>query len=194
MGHRLALSSISLVTVVLTMVAVIHGFSKPTESPSAPTATFALLDAPQPVTLPTVLSDTTPGSPNARLLGTDDAGRSYFLYAENSRVCLETEHERQSGNATIQDGSLSCDLAGHLTSAVWWESFRSKNTPYLAVVLPDEYADARLHTSGTERLVLRAPNLRVYVVRPGTAVSITVASTTYRPLTANVPAQAFLNP
>lgn len=169
MTHRLACSAIPVSTVLLATGIVILSLPRTVERPTAPAATFSVLTQGQ----------------RDPLLGTDDTGRRYLLQEQGDQVCLETVPEDDAADGIHTHGV--CGVPESMRSSVWWDVVETDEGRYLWVLVPDEYADAKVVASGTGRLVLREHNLRVFQLRPGTAVTVTLRSASYRDLTAEVP-------
>lgn len=172
---------IPFVAIAVTGTAVALGLSRTPAAPVAPAASFSVLarapDQPLPPSAGAVPTDA-----EARFLGTDDVGRSYFLHVQDGQLCLESVHGAEALTA-IQG---ACGDAATMISQPRVEIIESDDAIYLAVLVPDEYADATVLTSGTRRQVLREHNLRVFELRSGSAVEVTLDSPTYRDLTLEV--------
>lgn len=113
---------------------------------------------------------------NARLLATDEWDRQYVLVEESGRICLLVIASESVGAA--------CDPADAVRRQGVWlgggvEGSGVVEAPgVLAVILPDEYADATA-TSSMEEL-LRAPNLLVFKTRRDVSDEVVIRSDRYQ--------------
>lgn len=141
------------------------------------TATFSILDRP-----PTDedvqargrdTGDQTVSLADARLAGTETAtGRTYFLTRNGDEICLvvvSAPHAAAGG----------CERATDVAAHGLFVKYGDASSSFIAVAVPDEYADATVRTAGA--VLLHEPNLVVTRADPlGTPTRVVLASSRYK--------------
>lgn len=120
---------------------------------------------------------------DARLLGADRLGRQYLIVAPGTRICLVVVYDSTSAG-------VGCESAGNVARDGMWlgggQAPAGAPMPvHLAILVPDEYADATVTHSGD--LLLRVPNLVVVTAEEEASSQVTFHSNRYRDLQFTMP-------
>lgn len=182
MPRSRATLAIPAAALLLTAAVISYTLAPTADLPPAPTATFAILTdestPPVPPSAVAAVADPT----QARLLGTDASGHAYLLRRDGPHVCVSAVRESLSRPAMEE----TCGASTELTSQIWWNTLDADGITHLVVLIPDEYANATLITSGTRRQILREPNLGVFALHPGAPAHLTLDSAVFRDLSLDV--------
>lgn len=177
------------VAAVAVAAAVLFGLTahlqpRPDDVQDAPDpGTFRVLDRPQDAddraAIESFAGDPGVDLSGARLLGIDPAGRRYLLVPAGSQLCLVVLTGPESAGG-------GCDPAANVRGhGIWLKGGEGAGDDaqqaYLAIVTPDEYADARLVAASDP--VLRTENLVVIATRLDAGDRVTLHSDRYRDIT-----------
>lgn len=179
MHHRRVILSLLGAAVLLVAIGAVVVNSDIVDAAQAKpgTITFSILDRP-----PTdedvqararYTGDQTVSLADARLAGTETAsGRTYFLTRNGDDICLVVV----SGPNAAAGG---CERASGVAAHGLFVKYGDASSSFIAVAVPDEYADATVRTAGA--VLLHEPNLMVARADPlGTPTRVVLASSRYK--------------
>lgn len=177
MLRRRIVMSLLAATVLIGAAAALNENVLDSFQPRASSATFSILDRP-PTTddiraRAAYTGDQTVSLKQARLAGTDSlTQRSFFLTRNDDDICLVVV----AGPAAAAGG---CEHATTLATGGLWVKYGDDSSSFIAIAVPDEYADATVRTSGT--VLLREPNLVVARAEPlGVPTRVTLVSPRFK--------------